>query len=224
VGKSTLVALLALFVALSEPGSLALLLAPAERQAGELLRKVQDLYRALGHVVPTTSESVLRLELEGGSRVVALPGKEQSIRGFSAVRLLAVDEAARVPDDLYHAVRPMLAVSGGRLIALSTPWGKRGWWYEAWQEGGRSWDRREVHADECPRISAAFLAEERAALGPHIYAREYACEFQDAEDAAFSGAAIARMVTDDQPLWTPDELALPVDLHHQRAREAARYG
>ena len=203
-GKSTLVALLALFVALSEPGSLGLLLAPAERQAAELLRKVQDLYRALGHVVPTEAESVLKLELQGGSRILALPGKDASIRGFSAVRLLAVDEAARVPDSLYHAVTPMLAVSGGRLIALSTPWGKRGWWYQAWTEGGRSWDRREVPALACPRIPRSFLEEERASLPALVYASEYECQFVDTEDAAFRTEDLDAALCDGEPFLLPE--------------------
>jgi hypothetical protein len=36
------------------------------------------------------------------------------VPGFSAVWLPLVDEASRVSDELYLAVRPMLAVSGGR--------------------------------------------------------------------------------------------------------------
>jgi hypothetical protein len=51
-------------------------------------------------------------QFPNGSRIVGLPGSEGTIRGFSAVSLLLVDEASRVPDELYLAVRPMLAVSG----------------------------------------------------------------------------------------------------------------
>jgi hypothetical protein len=45
-------------------------------------------------------------------RVGQMP--QGTIRGFSAATLIVEDEAARVPDDLYFSVRPMLAVSGGR--------------------------------------------------------------------------------------------------------------
>jgi hypothetical protein len=48
----------------------------------------------------------------------ALPGTQKSIRGFSGAALLIVDEAARVDDALYYAVKPMLAVSGGSLLML----------------------------------------------------------------------------------------------------------
>ena len=54
----------------------------------------------------------------------------------------------------------MLAVSGGRLIALSTPFGKRGWFHAAWRSA-EDWDRVKVTAEQCPRISAEFLVEER---------------------------------------------------------------
>src|SRR5918911_216885 len=120
-GKSTVVAILAVHTALYDPGALVLLLSPTLRQSGELFKKCIGVYQALGRPVSPQSESALQLELETGSRIVSLPGKEGTIRGYSGVRLLAIDEAAWVPNDLYVSTRPMLAVSGGRLIALSTP-------------------------------------------------------------------------------------------------------
>ena len=132
-GKSLMAALLGVHTALYEPGSLTLLLSPTLRQSGELFKKCIALYREAGRPVEAVSETALTLTLRNGSRIVSLPGQEHTVRGYSAVRLLVVDEAARVPDDLYASVRPMLAVSAGKLVALSTPFGTRGWWYEAWQ-------------------------------------------------------------------------------------------
>ncbi len=194
-GKSTMSALLAVHQTLHRPGSLVLLLSPTLRQSQELFRKALSIYRVLGRPIPAEVENRLSLELENGSRVVSLPGKEQTIRGFSAVALLVCDEAARVPDELYYSVRPMLAVSGGRLIALSTPWGTRGWWYEAWRSA-EPWERFKVPATECPRISPAFLEEERRALGEWWYRQEYFCEFLDAETQAFRREDIERALTD----------------------------
>src|SRR5262245_44668417 len=123
-GKSTVTALLALHEALYRPPALVLLLSPSLRQSQELFRKTKDALAALGPEAPALAEeSALRLEWANGSRVVCLPGKEATIRGFSGVSLLVVDEASRVPDELYFAIRPMLAVSGGRIILLSTPAG-----------------------------------------------------------------------------------------------------
>src|SRR5919107_914147 len=125
-GKSTMSAVIALHRALYHPGSLVLCLAPALRQSQELFAKIAGFYRDLGRPVSPIGERKLSLELENGSRIITLPGTEKTIRGFSGVSLLIVDEAARVEDELYFAVRPMLAVSGGALIMLSTPYGKRG--------------------------------------------------------------------------------------------------
>lgn len=125
-GKSTMSAVIALHRALYRPGSLVLCLAPALRQSQELFAKIAGFYRDLGRPVSPRGERKLSLELENGSRIVTLPGSEKTIRGFSGAALLIVDEAARVEDELYYAIRPMLAVSEGSLIMLSTPFGKRG--------------------------------------------------------------------------------------------------
>src|SRR5262249_8673338 len=117
-GKSQTAAALALQAALLEP-ALVLLLSPTQRQSAELFKdKVMRLFNALGRPVKAHQETQLTLTLANGSRVISLPGDEAGIRGFSGVSLLVIDEAARVPDSLYCSVRPMLAVSRGRLVAL----------------------------------------------------------------------------------------------------------
>src|SRR5215208_3107256 len=148
-GKSTMTAIVVLHRALYHPGSLILCLAPALRQSQELFGKVLGFYRGLGRPVSPQAERKLSLELENGSRIITLPASEKTIRGFSGTSLLVLDEAARVEDELYFAVRPMLAVSGGALMMLSTPYGKRGVFYEEWT-GGRGWERYEVTASQCP--------------------------------------------------------------------------
>jgi phage terminase large subunit-like protein len=204
-GKSAVAAALALGTALAHPAALVLVLSPSLRQSQESFRKVQDLLARCPLPVPTQAESALRLELANGSRIVSLPGTEQTVRGYSQVRLLVVDEAARVSDELYFAVRPMLAVSGGRLIALSTPFGKRGWFHQEYTEG-EGWERVLITAEQCPRISAAFLEEERRTLPPLWYKSEYLCEFVDTVDQVFSTELISKAMRDDVvPLWAEDE-------------------
>jgi hypothetical protein len=201
-GKSTVAAALALLAALLQPPALVLLLSPTLRQSGELFRdKVLRLYSALGRPVATTQESALQMALANGSRIISLPGDEETIRGYSGVRLLVVDEASRVPDDLYRSVRPMLAVSKGRLIGLSTPFGQRGWFYDEWLglEGNDNWNRVEITADQCPRIAPDFLAEEERALGARWFRQEYFCSFEDVIDAVFSHADVRAAVRDDLP-------------------------
>jgi hypothetical protein len=202
-GKSTVAALLGLHEVLAVPGALVLAVSPTLRQSQLLFATLMRFYRQLGRPVPAVAENRLSLELANGAQVVALPGDADTIRGYAGVSLLLVDEAARVADELMAACRPFLAVSGGRLIALSTPWGKRGWWYQAWSEGGPDWTRIEVPAAACPRISPAFLAQERRALPPMWFASEYECRFVEPEDAYFDHAAIAAAFTADVPRLFP---------------------
>jgi hypothetical protein len=132
--------------------------------------------------------------------ILSLPGKEGTIRGYSGVTLLIVDEAARVSDDLYYSIRPMLAVSGGRLMALSTPFGKRGWFWEEWRGNG-DWLRIKVTAEECPRISKEFLEEERQHLGTWWFNQEYLCEFLDSQTAVFRLEDIEKMFGEEVEKW-----------------------
>ncbi len=201
VGKSTVTAVLALHTALYAAPALVLLLSPSLRQSQELFGKVSAAYRALGEPVPAESETTLRLELENGSRILALPGKDATIRGYSGVKLLVLDEASRIADSLYHAVRPMLAVSGGRLLMLSTPFGKRGVFFQEWTEG-MGWERVELQASQCLRIPPEFLAAERASLPEWIYRQEYECSFEETLDQVFSYEHVhAALSADVAPLF-----------------------
>ncbi len=193
-GKSTMAGVVALHRALLVPDSLVLILGPSERQAKELFTKVAQAYRLLGHPVPADSDRKLGVQLTNGSRIEALPGTEKTIRGFSGAALLIVDEASRVADELYHAVRPMLAVSAGRLMMLSTPAGRRGVFHHEWVEGA-GWERYEVPAAQVPRIPESFLAEERAALPAFIYRQEYECSFEETEDQVFGFDLVNTAVT-----------------------------
>lgn len=200
VGKSTSVALLAVRQALDDPG-LILCASPSQRQSTELYRKIRAALVTLK--VEFESETLTRLETANGSRIVVLPGTEATIRGYSAPKLVLLDEAARVSDDLYAAVRPMLAAGNGRLVALSSPWGRRGWFFNAFEHGGEGWERYRVPAVECPRISAEFLAEELRELGPLRFKSEYECEFVDEAESLFPSGLIEAALTDEVvPLWT----------------------
>ena len=134
------------------PATKVLLVSRSHRQSTELFRIVTDFYRRLGSPLQER-QTAEELQLTNLSRIVCLPCREETIRGYSHVSLLIIDEAARVPDDLYRAVRPMLAVSDGRLICLSTPYGKRGFFHDAWANGGDDWARIEVPAERIGRIS-----------------------------------------------------------------------
>jgi Terminase large subunit, T4likevirus-type, N-terminal len=202
-GKSTATAALAIHTAVYQPDSLVLLLSPSLRQSGELFKKVDAFYDALEKPIPSTQESATTLALSNGSRVVSLPGSPDTIRGFSGVRLLIVDEAALTSDELFIAVSPMLAVSRGRLVALSTPLGRRGWFHDQWESASATWERFKVTAWDCPRIERSFLEEQRKLLGERWFRQEYECSFEETIDQVFSTDAINKAFeTDEAPLFS----------------------
>jgi len=205
-GKSTTAGVLGLHTALYYPRSLVLLVSPSLRQSGELFRKVSGFMGVLEQRPKLVEDNKLACKLENGSRIVSLPSTEATVRGFSAPDLVIEDEAARVSDELYAAIRPMLAVSAGKLILMSTPFGKRGHYWEAWDQGGDRWTRIKVTAEECPRISDEFLAEEREAMPAFWYDQEYGCEFLEDQLAVFRYDDIMAMLeTDEPPLFGGNE-------------------
>jgi hypothetical protein len=200
-GKSTTCAIKAVHYAEFHPESLVLVASPSLRQSAEFLLKAGQAVAQLGYRVRGDGMNACSLRLPNGSRIVGLPEKETTIRGFSAVGLMIIDEASRVSDEMYHALRPMLAVGGGALWLMSTPNGKTGFFYREWS-GTRRWARTKVTAEECPRIPKDFLEEERETLSDDKFRREYLCEFLPEEGSLFDEAEIrARISTRVIPLW-----------------------
>jgi hypothetical protein len=208
-GKSTTTAILALHRALYFAKSLILLVSPTLRQSSELFKKVVDFLNLLAVRPQLTEDNKLSLQMANGSRIVSLPAKESNVRGFSGPSLIIEDESARVTDDLFLALKPMLAISQGQHILMSTPWGRRGHFFEAWENGGESWDRIKVTADQCPRINEEFLAEERRTMPATWFDAEYNCLFTDIVTQVFATDLIAQAVNNDlEPLF-PDLLQQP---------------
>lgn len=176
-GKSTGASLLVVFRALTQPNHLALLVSPSLRQSSELFRKVREFIAKVPGV-KLAEDNQSSVTFANGSRILSLPASQDTIRGFSAVNTLVEDEAAFVDDSLNHAIRPMLAVSKGQLILMSTPNGRKGHFFEAWHGGGE-WHREMVTCWEVPRISREFLEEERRVLGP-LFQQEYEGQFINA--------------------------------------------
>jgi hypothetical protein len=197
-GKSTVAAVKALYTAMETPEALVLVASPSERQSAEFLQKASTLLRNLDIRPRGDGKNSCSLLLPNGSRIVGLPGTDGTVRGFSSVALLVIDEASRVSEEAYRALRPMLAVKEGALWMMSTPAGKRGFFHEIWTAGGPGWLRVSVPATECARIGAAFLEEERRSLGPW-FRQEYLCEFMGNDDSLFDADLLRSAVRSDIP-------------------------
>ncbi len=195
-GKSTITAVKAVHRAVFEDGSLTVVLTPSARQSGEFVRKAAGFLKRLDIRPRGDGDNELSLLFPNGSRIVGLPGAEGTIRGFSAVSLLLIDEAARVSDESYKAASPMRAVGEGDLWLMSTPFGKRGFFWDTWAGPDRRWQRIEAPAPECKRISPDFLAQERESMGDRWFRQEYMCEFVGSDDSLFDRDLIDAALSD----------------------------
>lgn len=187
-GKSEVAADLAIFTADTVQGSLTLLVSPSLRQSSELFHRVKERLRMMIDPPAIERESQLSLETASGSRIIALPGTEDTIVGFAAPALIVIDEDARVPDALFAYVTPMMATNPSCLLLLmSTPKGKRGHFFTIWEHGPTTlWEKIRITADDCPRIPKAHLDAERATHMADLFEQEYYCKFLDLEGTLFS--------------------------------------
>ncbi len=207
VGKSTVAGAVVAKTMLIEAPAFCLVLAQnAEKSQFFLETKVRPLLAKAGAVFAPGGDLKMSITLANGSRVFALPGSEKGVRGYDSVDLLLLDEASRIADDLYFAVRPMLGVSKGRLLAASTPFGKRGWFFDEWGRGadrasGLKWHRERITAYQCPRYTREFLEEEKSSMGERWFRQEYMAIFEDPIGAVFSEADIQAAFREDvQPM------------------------
>jgi len=195
-GKSTTSAVLGLHESIYRRPSFGLVIAPSQDQSGELMMKFDEFRSAVE--LPSdylSTDTKLAVRFANGNRFIARPGSEKTARSFSAVTLLLEDEASRVLDELYNTVRPMLSVSNGRHILMSTPFGKRGHFFHIWDEQRDLWDWFEIPAEKCPRITKEFLEEERR-TNPW-FEQEYHCVFTEAIDSVFGYDEVEAAFVDD---------------------------
>ena len=203
-GKSTMMAIKAVMRAVEKPGQLILFTGPSMRQSAELLQKAKHFLRKLGIAARGDGANAHSAVLPNGSRIVALPASADTILGFSSVDLILIDEASRVPDALYEALRPMLLVGDGDLWLLSTPLGKRGFFYQAWEYGGDEWERFEAKATANPRIRLDQLERERSHCGSAAaFAQNYLCEFIDRGGQLFASQMVDDAVDGDYEAMRP---------------------
>jgi hypothetical protein len=158
-GKTTVSAAKAIHRAVMVPGSLIVVASPGERQSGIWMRCAGEMLAQLGIRKKGDGYNRLSFAFPNGSRIVGLPDAEEKVRGFSGFSMLFVDEASRVSEEMFTAVWPMLAISNGEFWMMSTPYVKRGYFYETWAHGGDRWKRVFVPATECARIRPEFLEE-----------------------------------------------------------------
>jgi len=201
-GKSTIAAVKALHKGVYTPKSLILLVSPSLRQSQELFRKVKSHIDAMDSRPVLTEDNKLSMQFANRSRIISLPSDHATVRGFSGVTMIIEDEAAQVKDEFYSAILPMLIVNNGEFIGMSTPYGKRGHFFNEWTSGGDVWTRIQITAEQCPRITPEELEHQRRSLGSMFFRQEFLCEFCETIDSVFNYDIVQSAFSDDvMPLF-----------------------
>ena len=194
VGKSTTIACIVWHMLAQ--GKFVVLIAPSERQSKELFRKVMT-FKHRSHIMAVRSTQT-ELELSNGGRLVCAPSSSDTIRGYSAVDCLVLDEAAFMDDDTITAVLPMRA-EDGRILMSTTPNGARGFFYEVWKDGmARRINARSI---EIPRLQRK-VAFDRAHMPKIRFEVEHLCSFIGSGKPYFNPIAIEAALSQEvTPLW-----------------------
>lgn len=208
-GKSTVEAVFIAHCMMRYPGFVVLACSRSLRQAALLLAKIKQV---LFHYVPrdyAIHANTLGITLRNGSQAIAVPCQgADAARGFSP-DLLALDEAAFVPDDVVVALTPSLAATRGALHMISSPNGRTGAFFEACEGVSREdFTTYRVRASELGRFDPEWLARQKTLLGPLPYRQEFEAEFITMEGAFFN-AEVTKIVLDgeefDEAHMTPND-------------------
>jgi Terminase large subunit, T4likevirus-type, N-terminal len=172
VGKTTVASWAIAHCMLYNPNSLSVVAAPSLRQGEEMLRRIRQVLITAG--AGLVVDKVQAIELDNGSRVLALPENDDSIRGLTVDGWIVVDEAARVGEALIAALMPMRARKpDARFAMLSTAWSRTDPFWNVWSNGDPTWRRLKATADVPGLFDQKFLEHQRRTLGEPAYAREY---------------------------------------------------
>ncbi len=89
------------------------------------------------------------------------------------------------------------------MICATTPWFRRGFFFNEWKNGGDAWKRIKVTADDCPRISREFLAREKKSKPHHWFQQEYYCVWGSAASALFDPDMCDALLSKDVAAYLP---------------------
>lgn len=198
VGKTTICAIKVLWRALTHSNEVVLILSPTQRQSSLMFWKIREMLKRRPLIQAFVArETLTTITFINGSSIYCLPSGHtgDTVRGFSPT-LIIVDEAAYVPDPVYTAIEPSLAATNGDMILLSTPFGKRGRFYEGFQSD--KWSTHHVKSRENPLITQDFLEGQKRSMTHLDYIQEFEGAFVEESDTFLRRELIMHCMEDYQ--------------------------
>ena len=198
-GKSSVLAAKAAHMLILRPETVVLIVADRMAHVEETVYKMDRLFAALN--IRTRNEAGKKLSrvLPNHSRVISLAADEGAVRSFTA-HMVIIDEAARVPPEVWDSIEPTLATTNGPLFICGTPEGCRGPFWEICVKPGPEWlvSRRTIH--ECPRIAKEFIELQRRTKGEQMFKQEYECQFVESGRHLLGRPDIERILDNTEPM------------------------
>lgn len=198
-GKSRTVAIDALYTAYSNENYKVLILSGHADVSEVLLGELKNLAHSplLQHAI--AHETKTSIVLQNGSEIVCTPATNAATRGRSA-DLLVLDEANRMPRDLWSAALFTTAANpNSRVLLTSSPGLRKHFFRDIWLEG-------ETHTDAyaswrwpstiSPRVTEAWLEDKRRTLTDREYEQEVEAKWVDDQGAFFTEADIINSLAD----------------------------
>ncbi len=210
-GKTTVAAVRIAHEAATNEDALILLASASGRQSGQLLQKTRAILHHAGAEFSAPPPHCDGFTLANGSQVVALPDNPETIRGFSAPRLIVVDEAAFASREVFAALEPMMTVSGGTILLISTPNGQTGYFYDQWHNDNGPWVRHQMSLQDCPRVDRAAIEAMRQTMSREQFDQEFLCKFVASGTQFISTEVYRKCLRDDFELFFPEDELSPVN-------------
>ena len=211
VGKTTIMAMKAVEYMVNNPGSKIIIVSLTEDQAKLIIIMMLDYIEkkdrkmiARGKNKPTQNKLILTNKSSALARPVGTTG--DAVRGFTG-DVLIIDEASRMPTLVWEAARPTLLTTGGSIWMCSTPFGKQGYFWEAFQNKNDKYKVLHISSEQVIKErpindnwtirkseeAIKFLEMEKTDMSSMQYGQEYLGLFLDELRQYFSDELIDKV-------------------------------
>lgn len=223
VGKSRLLAVIALHEAFRGPNRLVLIVSAGESAARRLLDECAALASSSpllkGSVVDETASVIT---LANGSQIRAVPASSAQIRGWP-VDVLLVDEAGFIDPRIWQSAEPsIIARPGSRVILSSSPWGgPQHFFRQLWTRGMNAPDEHVASfhwpSSISPLVDDDLLEQIRQRESPTYFDREFMAIWSEGSGAYLTMQEVGDAVADY-------EMIDPADANGQLVVGGVDYG
>lgn len=201
VGMTYIIAREAIMDCLDNPGETFLIVSVSERQAQHVINYIRAAIDEMAEPQPPEYNTKIEIRWPNGARIVSLPNSPSTVRGYKAKRVY-IDEAAHVQHDreLMQAIGPSTS-RGGAITLNSTPYGKRGIFWEIWSKAKElGYSVHEIPYNRCPELDLKVLKKQFGEMDEITFRQEFMCDFCDESMAFFPYDLIMKGVTPDLEL------------------------